>query len=127
MLEREAEIARLEQVNLLGLTYLSTVIILNGGAMLAVLSVIGSSTSESPISFDLASLKCAMTAFLVGIGTIMIALLVSYIFTANNAASGLTAFLNTKIVLINSLLALVSLAALVCGILSLIVGVQING
>ncbi|MGJ8618568.1 MAG: hypothetical protein ACSHWS_17125 [Sulfitobacter sp.] len=118
----DAEISRLEQANLLGLTYLRTVVLLNGGAMIAVLTLVGNSTEKTAILFSLMSVKCSMVAFVLGIASILSALLVSYVFTANAPESKTSNFLNNYVVGINAFLGLLSLASFLAGSLILISG-----
>jgi len=117
-----AEISRLEQANVLGLAYLRTIVLLNGGAILAVLTLAGNAREDTLFFFSLASIKAAMWAFLIGITSVLIALLFSYSYTASAPETGWRNFWDQWIIRFNSVLALAAIVSFVFGVSMLIMG-----
>jgi len=64
--------------------FFKTIVFLNAGAILALLTFIGSAPETVSISIELLSLKKAIFSFLVGILTMFAALAFSYAYTATN-------------------------------------------
>jgi hypothetical protein len=122
----QSEISRLEQSNVLGLEFLRTMILLNGGAILATLSIVGNVSATSAIQFEITYVRSALWSFLAAIATVLVALLVSYSFIATNPESGYHRFWNEHIVLWNSFLALVSIFSFCLGVSFLIWGSQVG-
>ena len=118
----QSEISRLDQAQALGLEYLRTTILLNGGAIFALLTFIGNATASAVIQFNLGNLKGSMWAFLVGIVSVLLGVIISYSYTATAPESYYSQFWNRHIVLLNTLLALISLSAFILGVASLILG-----
>lgn len=118
----QSEISRLEQANALGLEYLRTVVLLNGGAILALLTFLGNSKVDASVQFTLRSVKTALLAFLVGIVAVLVGLIVSYTYTATPLEYRYHQFWNRWIVTLNAVLAIVSLGAFVLGVSCLILG-----
>jgi len=124
MASEQQEISRLEQANALGLQFLKTIILLNGGAILALLTFIGNSTANPAVQFDLANIKVAMWSFLAGISSMLVALLFSYSYTATAPEYGYHQFWDRHIIPVNSSLGFVSLACFIAGVSSLILGAK---
>jgi hypothetical protein len=122
MASESSEISRLEEANRLGLAYLRTLVLLNGGAILALLTFLGSASTSPIVQFDLASIKCAMWAFLVGISLMLFALLISYSYTATAPEQSWRKFWDDRIITLNSVLGLGALIAFFVGVSSLILG-----
>lgn len=122
MVNEQSEISRLQQVDTLGLEYFRTVVLLNGGAILALLTFMGNASDGAAVQFSLASVKAAMSAFLVGIVVMLIALIISYSYTATGPGYRYRDYWDKKIIAANAVLASVSLIAFVCGVANLISG-----
>ena len=122
MPSEDSEISRMERADTLGLAFLRTIILLNGGAILSVLTFMGNVQEHSAIVFELRSIQCAMWAFLAGIVSILIGLVVSYSYTATAPEYCWHKFWDSWIIPLNSILAVVSIAAFVFGVGSLIFG-----
>ena len=122
MLSEQSEINRLQQANALGLEYLRTVVLLIGGAILALLTFMGNASQDAAIQFSIEAVKGSMIAFLVGIVAVLVALIVSYTYTATAPSEGYHKFWDGWIIPLNAVLAVVSLAAFVCGVIQLVVG-----
>ena len=118
----QSEISRQEQATTLGLEYLRTVVLLNGGAILALLTFLGNSKLDAAVQFTLGSVKTALLAFLVGIVAILIGSIISYTYTATAPEYSSRKFWNKWIITRNTLLAMASLSAFVFGVSSLICG-----
>ncbi len=121
---QQAEISRLEQTNALGLAYLRTMILLNGGGLLALLTYLGNASAQTAVSIPLTHIKFAMTCFLIGIVSIMVTLLVSYSFTATNPQTSYSQFWNRWIVLFNGGMALVCLISFCLSVVALLNGAE---
>lgn len=122
----QSEISRLEQANVLGLEYLKAMILLNGGAIIALLTFIGNASDDAAIQFSLPHVRAALSFFLTGICSILLALILSYSYTATNPMASYHKFWNNYIIPTNCVLALISLAGFVIGAASLILGAQAN-
>ena len=122
MATEQSEISRLQQANTLGLEYLRTVVLLNGGAILALLTFMGNASDSAAIQFSLGSVQTAMLAFLFGIVVNLIALIVSYTFTATAPQQRYHQFWDRWIIALNAVMALTSLGAFVYGVIKLVLG-----
>jgi hypothetical protein len=118
----QSEDSRLEQANTLGLEYLRTLILLNGGAILALFTFMGNASGDAAIQFSLSAVKCAMAAFVIAIVFMLISLVISYSYTATAPGHSYRDFWDKWIITINSLLGVASLALFVIGFFSLIIG-----
>ena len=119
--------SRFEQANTLGLAYLRSLIALNGGAILALLTFIGNASAQTFVTVPLNSIKCSMTAFLIGIASMLIGLLISYSYTAPAPDSKYKVFWDTKVIALNTFCGLVSLTSFISGVAILIAGAQNTG
>jgi hypothetical protein len=122
MLGENSEISRLEQANTLGLAYLRTMVTLNGGAILALLTFIGNAQAQTAFFVPLHTLRLSLACFLVALVSLLVALVVSYSFTATAPESRYSIFWNRWIVALNSILALMSLVTFALGVLFLLLG-----
>jgi hypothetical protein len=119
-----SEISRLEQANTLGLAYLRTMVTLSGGAILALLTFIGSAQAQTAIHIPLLTIQISLACFLGAVVAPLLALLVSYSFTATAPESGYSHFWNRWIVPFNSVLAVTSLGAFALGVVLLLLGIS---
>jgi hypothetical protein len=124
MASESSEISRLEEANRLGLVYLRTLVLLNGGAILALLTFLGNASTSPIVEFDLGSIKSSMVAFLVGITSMLLALLISYSYTATAPEYSWHKFWNMWIIRLNSGLGLGALIAFIVGVSILISGAE---
>ena len=120
MYSETSENRRREAADQLGITFAKTLITMNAGAILALLTFIGGAKEQSLLTFEISSLQWAMGFFLVGIVSILIALLVSYVFYAHPPEEDVHQFLNKHIVIINGALAVISLASFTGGVMFLL-------
>ena len=118
----QSEDSRLEQSNTLGLEYLRTLVILNGGAILALLTFMGNASGDAAIQFSLSSVKCAMISFVLAIFIVLISLLISYSYTATAPGQPYKSFWDKWIIKTNCFLGFISLVFFVIGFRSLIIG-----
>lgn len=124
-LESEASrIARIEQANTLGLSFVKTIILLNGGAVLATLTFMGNADANAYINLSVGSIKLSLSMFLVGITSVLTALLISYSFTATAPGQKYEQYWDRWIIIFNSVLGLISIGAFVFGVIALIVGTE---
>ncbi|MFT6451081.1 MAG: hypothetical protein ACJA06_000562 [Halocynthiibacter sp.] len=119
-----SEISRLERSDRLGLAAFRVLITLNAGAILAMLTYVGGANNTSQLSIATVELIRAMWCFLGGIVSILIALLVSYAFTASIPESRFSDFFNKWIVLTNAVLGIACLALFGSGVAFLILGIE---
>ena len=119
----ELEIDRKNRADELGKKAVTIMITLHGGACLGVLGFVGSLTETSPLQFSGANIHWALSCFLVGIVSILVALLASYTFYASPPETRLYQFWNRFIVQWNSTWAIVSLVSFIFGFVFLIFGV----
>ena len=124
MAGENSEIARLETATTLGLSYLRTMVTLNGGAILALLTYLGNANTQGMVYIPLQSIKCSMGAFLAAICLMMLGMIVSYSFTANDPNSAYSRFWNNWIVPVNSVVGLLSLALFVTGVCFVLAGAE---
>jgi hypothetical protein len=115
---------RFERANTLGLAYLRTMILLNGGAILALLTFIGSASAQTFINVSVESIQNAMGLFLIGITTMMVGLIVSYIHEALAPGSRTKEILSNAVITLNGICSLCSLLSFVIGVLVIIYGAQ---
>ena len=114
------EIARIAGAHELGLAFVRSSILINGGAFVVLIGYMAASNKDSLITFSLAGLKFSLSSFLVGIVSVMAALVTSYAYTAPNFSSPSKHWLDTKIIPINVILCSISLISFVLGVVSLI-------
>lgn len=122
MSTEQSETSRLQQADILGLAYFRTAVLLNGGAILALLTFMGNARNNAAVQFSLGSVKTAMCAFLVGIVAMLLGLLISYSYTATAPGYRYRQFWDSNIIPANVFLAVVPLVAFVCGVMKLISG-----
>ncbi len=119
---QDQQIARIQGAHELGLTLVRTLILLNSGSIVVLMTYIAGANDSSIVRFSIPSIKAAMTWFLIGIFSILLGLIVSYVYTALNTMSRLKKWLDTKLIGLNAFLALTSLIAFVTGVSTLICG-----
>lgn len=122
--DESSEISRLERADKLGVEFVRATMILNGGAVLALLAFVGDSGGNPLLTFRLESVANSMWAFLIGITLMMFALIVSYSFTASAPETRYHQFWNNWIIRLNALCGIASLISFVVGVSSLIVGIE---
>ncbi|MFX0542195.1 hypothetical protein ACEWPM_010745 [Roseovarius sp. S4756] len=115
-----SEIARIQAADQLGVTFAKTLITMNAGAILALLTFIAGAKNQSLFTFSVWSLQWAMALFLAGIVSILLALLVSYYFYAHPPESKTHQFLNKFIAVVNAFFAFSSTAFFVGGVILLL-------
>ena len=116
------EVSRLEQSNVLGLAFVRTMILLNAGGILALMTFIGNASAQTAVYLSLGAIKLAMLSFLVGIASILLALLISYSATASAPETSYSKFWNKRIIATNATLALISLGLFTFGVAVLLCG-----
>lgn len=122
MTSKDSEVSRLARADALGLAFVRTTIILNSGAILAILTFAGNADAARMIWFEFESIKCAMRSFLLGIVSILLALIISCSYTATAPQYAWHKFWDKWIIRFNSFLGIVSVGAFVVG-----VGILISG
>lgn len=122
MSSEDSEVSRLQRADALGLAFVRTSILLNSGAILAVLTFAGSADVSRMIWFEFGSIRCAMWSFLIGIASILLALIFSYSYTATAPCYAWHKFWDDWIILFNSILGIVSMGAFLVGVAILISG-----
>ena len=116
----DEDIARIDGAHALGLAFVRSCILLNGGAFAILLAYMAGSTEQSLIKFTLFGLRLALSCFLASIILVLLALLLSYIYTALNFESPFRNWLDPKIIWFNALLCFLSLASFSTGVIALI-------
>jgi vacuolar-type H+-ATPase subunit I/STV1 len=124
MANEQSEDSRLEQANTLGLEFLRAIILLNGGAILSLLTFIGNASGNAAFQLNLDSVRTSMLAFLIGIVSVLFGLIVSYSYTATAPGYRWRVFWDKHLIKLNALLGLVSLMAFAFGVFSLIIGTE---
>ncbi|MBC7131540.1 MAG: hypothetical protein H5U16_00350 [Roseovarius sp.] len=122
MTSKDSEVSRLGRADALGLAFVRTTIILNSGAILAILTFAGNADASRMIWFEFESIKCAMWSFLVGIASILLALIISYSYMATAPQYCWHSFWDNWIIPFNVVLGILSVGAFLFG-----VGVLISG
>ncbi|MEJ6479514.1 MAG: hypothetical protein QNL92_12635, partial [Octadecabacter sp.] len=110
------EISRLERGTSLGLAYLRSILLLNGGGILAVLTFIGNASAQTNFIISLHAIRLGLSSFLIAITAMMLALLVSYSYTATAPESAYSNFWDKWIVTLNFMCGIISLLAFVAGV-----------
>ncbi len=118
-----SEIARLQAADQLGVTFAKTLITMNAGAILALLTFIAGAKNQSLFTFAVWALQYAMALFLGGIISILMALFVSYIFYAHPPESKTHQCLNKFIVVLNGVFACSSMALFAGGVILLLTNI----
>jgi len=121
----DQEISRLTDARELGLAFFKSLILLNSGAIVVLVTHMGTAKSDAAFRFNLNAIKSSMTVFLIGIVLIMTSLLISYIYTALSPYEKLKTWLDTKIIGTNAILALGSLSCFVAGVAILVFGANV--
>ena len=116
------EISRQERATSLGLAFLRSILLLNGGGILALLTFLGNASAQTMVTIPLGSIKWAMFCFLAAIASMMFGLLVSYAFTATTPESRFANFWNEHIVKFNFSLGFFALSAFIAALCILIFG-----
>ena len=111
---------RRDAADQLGITFAKTLITMNAGAILALLTIIGGAKEQSLFTFEVSSLQWAMGLFLAGVVLILIALLISYVFYAHPSESKAHQFFDRNIIKINGALAVISLFCFAGGVIFLL-------
>ncbi len=122
MSSENSEVSRLQRADALGLALVRTTILLNSGAILAVLTFAGNADDSRMIWFERGSIKCAMLSFLIGIASILLALIVSYSYTATAPQYCWHRFWDNWIIPFNVVLGISSVGAFLLGVGVLIAG-----
>lgn len=122
MLTESGEVSRLEQANILGLAFVRTIILLNGGGILALLTYLGNASSQTQVAISVSSIKCAMALFLTGIVSVLVGLMISYTYTASFPKNSYAQFWNRWIIPTNAALLLISLVAFALAVTVLLHG-----
>jgi hypothetical protein len=117
-----SEVSRLQRADALGLAFVRTTILLNSGAILAVLTFAGNADASRMIWFEFESIKSAMWSFLIGIASILLALIVSYSYTATAPQYAWHKFWDHWVIPFNVVLGLLSVGAFLFGVAVLISG-----
>ncbi len=120
------EISRLTDARELGLAFFKSLILLNSGAIVVLVTHMGTAKSDAAFSFSLIAIKFSMAAFLIGIVLILVSILISYVYTALSPAEKLKHWLDTKIIGTNAVLSLASLSCFVCGVAFLVFGANVT-
>jgi len=114
------EIARISGAHELGLAFVRSSILINGGTFVVLIGYMATSTEVSLIKLSLGGLKFSLSCFLIVIVSVMSALGISYVYTAPNFESQAKHWLDNKMIPTNTMLCLISLAAFCAGVISLI-------
>lgn len=118
-----SNIARLQAADQLGVTYVKTLVTINAGAILAVVTFIAGAKKKSLFTSEVWSLQYAMASFMTGIVTILCALIISYFFYAHPPESKTHQFFNRHIVIVNGFMAVIALACFVGGVSILLLNI----
>ncbi len=116
------ELSRQDRANALGLAFLRSILLLNGGGILALLTFLGNASAQTVVTIPLATIKVAMVCFLVAIAAMMLGLLISYSFTAMPPETKFAKFWDRHIVRLNFYMGVVSWAAFIIAVLILVAG-----
>jgi hypothetical protein len=120
----DQDIARISGAHELGLVHVRSMILLNGGAFTVLLAYMASASTDAIIRFNADSVQKSIFLFLAGIVSIMLALLLSYMYTALNFKSGTRNWLDAKLIPANIILGVISLGCFSFGVISLARSVQ---
>jgi hypothetical protein len=122
MQDSAGEISRFDRANSLGLAYLRSTLLLNGGGIIALLTFLGNASAQTAISIPLMTIKIAMSFFLLAISSMMLGLLISYSYTASAPDTDYSEFWNRHIIKLNSICGAVALTCFVLAVLYLVFG-----
>jgi hypothetical protein len=122
----DEDISRIQGAHELGLAFVRSVILLNGGAFAILMSYMAASDTNSLVGFSVVGLKMAMLCFLAGIVSVLMTLITSYLYTALNFQSPLRQWLDTKIIGSNVILCVLALLAFVFGVVTLVSTVELR-
>jgi uncharacterized membrane protein YidH (DUF202 family) len=120
----EQEIARIGLANEIGLAYLKTLILLNSGSVVVLMTHMGTAKADAAFRFSLDAIKNSMLAFLFGMASILIAVIISYVYTSLNHQAKLKTWLDSWIIPFNASLGLFSLISFITGVAKLICSVS---
>jgi hypothetical protein len=121
----QQDVERVKGAQELGLVFVRSIILLNGGAFAVLLAYMAGSSSASLVQFSLDGLQWAMVSFLAGIVLILTSLIISYVYTALNFLSPVRQWLDNKVIPANAILALLSLFAFAGGVATLICNTEV--
>lgn len=114
---------RINRADQLGLAMVRTLVLLNGGAILSVMTFLGNAAAQTKVTIETIAITCAIQAFLFSIVSTLFALGVSYTFYAIQPESKYSEFWNNWIVPFNTVLILSSIVGFVVGVIFLLNGV----
>lgn len=115
---------RFDRTNTPGLAFLRTMVLLNGGAILALLIFMGNASTQTFVTLTVTSIQCSIKLFLIGITSIMIGLVVSYIHEALAVGSRLKKILGASVISVNTICSIISLGSFFFGVTAVINGAQ---
>ncbi|MFT6074928.1 MAG: hypothetical protein ACJAZ1_001851 [Yoonia sp.] len=116
----DEDIARIEGTHAIGLAFVRSCILLNGGAFAILLAYMASSTKQSLIKPSFTGLRLALSCFLGSIILVMSALLYSYVYKALNFESLARTWFDGKIIPLNANVCFLSLIAFSADVVTLI-------
>ncbi|WP_316015440.1 hypothetical protein [Roseobacter sp. HKCCA0434] len=119
-----SEDSRLERADALGLATARTLIVLHSGAMLAMLTYIGGNSRESAIAIQTEAIISAITYFSVGTALVLIALALSYSYTASAPGQKWSIFWAEWIIPLNLVVAIGSTALFFSGVHAVVAGIE---
>lgn len=114
---------RIDRADQLGLAFVKTLILLNGGAIIAVLTCLGNASTQTVVGIEVPSIVWAIALFLVSILLSLAALGVSYTFYGVNEDHPYHRFWNNWIVPFNTVAMLAALFGFAAGVITLLCGV----
>ena len=122
----DPELARIKGAHELGLAFVRSPILLNGGAFAVLLAYMAAAHADALVIFQIEGLKRAVYALPFGIVSVMLALVISYAYTALNFQSHFRAWLDTKVIPTNLVLAIAPLSAFGFGVSTLIASAKLQ-
>jgi len=122
----EKEKVRFDRADQLGQLASKTLITLNAGGLLSLLTFIGNSSAQSRLTLSVSNVQMAIYFFLISIMCIFISMSASYVFYANPPKTKIHQWFDEHIIAINISLFMVSLFYFAYGILAVANGAIIQ-
>jgi uncharacterized membrane protein YidH (DUF202 family) len=123
---KNERIERIKGAHELGLAFVKTLILINSGACVVLMTYMGNANNASAFGVPLPAVKWSLAAFLVGILSILSALGYSYFYTALHPSVKKKQSMDGLVIPFNTVCGLISLLAFVVGVIILIVCAEIN-
>lgn len=123
---KSEEMDRFDRADNLGLSTAKVLITLNSGAIIAVLTFLGSASAQTQFSLGLTQIKISLSLFLTSMLAIILGMVISYSYYATPPNEGYSNFWNKHIVKFNVTMVMLALLTFIMGVSIIICGAEVS-